>query len=116
MLNSYNLINLYLSAGAGSDEFRQGVRSLWLPALESFAPELILVSAGFDAHRDDPMAELCLVDDDYRWIGDAVKKGGYTGPIFVSQDLVEYDLVREAGKPARVIEKTALRDTWQTKK
>ena len=37
--------------------------------LESFAPELILVSAGFDAHRDDPMAELCLVDDDYRWIG-----------------------------------------------
>lgn len=68
-----NLVNVYLNAGAGSDEFRQGVRSQWLPALESFAPELILVSAGFDAHRDDPMAELCLVDDDYRWIGKKIQ-------------------------------------------
>ena len=37
--------------------------------LRGFAPEVIIVSAGFDGHKDDPMAELCLEDDDYRWLG-----------------------------------------------
>ena len=64
-----NLINVHLNAGAGSEEFRSKVEELWAPALRGFAPEVIIVSAGFDAHRDDPMAELCLLDDDYRWIG-----------------------------------------------
>lgn len=69
--NKYsNLINVHLDAGSGSIEFRSKIDDLWGPALRGFAPELILVSAGFDAHRDDPMAELCLLDDDYRWIGD----------------------------------------------
>lgn len=69
--NKYsNLINVHLDAGSGSIEFRSKIDDLWGPALRDFAPELILVSAGFDAHRDDPMAELCLLDDDYRWIGD----------------------------------------------
>lgn len=73
--NKYsNLVNVYLDAGAGSDEFRNKIRETWLPALNGFAPELILVSAGFDAHRDDPQAELCLLDDDYRWMGRWIQK------------------------------------------
>ena len=44
------------------------MRRDWLPALESHKPELILVSAGFDAHLADPLAGLELIDDDYRWI------------------------------------------------
>jgi len=64
-----NLVNVHLDAGTGSEEFRHKIREHWEPALRGFAPELILVSAGFDAHRDDPMAELCLLDDDYRWLG-----------------------------------------------
>lgn len=64
-----NLINVYLDAGTGSDEFRHKINEGWLAPLRGFAPELILVSAGFDAHRDDPMAELCLNDADFRWMG-----------------------------------------------
>lgn len=64
-----NLVNVHLESGAGSEIFRSKVDELWAPALQEFAPELILVSAGFDAHEADPMAELCLQDDDYRWIG-----------------------------------------------
>lgn len=68
-LNKFsNLVNIYLDAGSHGDSFRQGVREVWKPALQSFAPELILVSAGFDAHNDDPMSEMCFNDDDYRWI------------------------------------------------
>lgn len=77
--NKYsNLINVYLDAGSGSVEFRSKIDDLWGPALHGFAPELILVSAGFDAHRDDPMAELCLLDDDYRWMGDWIR--AYAAP------------------------------------
>ena len=63
-----NLINMYLDAGSGGDVFRQGVKDTWDSALRGFAPELILVSAGFDAHTDDPMSEMCFTDADYRWI------------------------------------------------
>ena len=77
--NKYsNLINVHLDAGSGSVEFRSKIDDLWGPALRGFAPELILVSAGFDAHRDDPMAELCLLDDDYRWMGDWIR--AYAAP------------------------------------
>jgi acetoin utilization deacetylase AcuC-like enzyme len=40
----------------------------WLPALERFAPQLVFISAGFDAHREDPLAQLQLEDDDYAWV------------------------------------------------
>ncbi|GGY41373.1 deacetylase [Bacterioplanes sanyensis] len=67
--NKYNnLVNGYLQAGAGSRDFRDTILNYWAEPLRRFAPELIIVSAGFDAHREDPMAELCLEDDDYRWI------------------------------------------------
>ncbi len=63
-----NIVNTPLPAGTGSDGFRKAVERDWLPAIEAHRPELILVSAGFDAHRADPLAGLALEDDDYRWI------------------------------------------------
>jgi acetoin utilization deacetylase AcuC-like enzyme len=63
-----NLMNAPLSAGSGSREFRAAMTDKILPFIDKFAPELILISAGFDAHRDDPLADLNLVEDDYAWI------------------------------------------------
>jgi acetoin utilization deacetylase AcuC-like enzyme len=63
-----NMINIPLAAGTGSEGFRAAVRDHWLPALERYRPEVLFVSAGFDAHRDDPLAGLELVDADYAWV------------------------------------------------
>ena len=63
-----NIVNTPLPAGTGSAAYRRAVERDWLPALESHRPELILVSAGFDAHAEDPLAGLELQDDDYLWI------------------------------------------------
>src|SRR5262245_21429532 len=63
-----NMVNIPLAAGAGSREFREAVREAWLPALDEFAPQLILFSAGFDAHAEDDMAMLRFSDADYGWV------------------------------------------------
>ena len=63
-----NMINVPLSAGSGSEEFRAAVTERWLPALDKFAPEMILISAGFDAHREDPLAGLKFTEGDYAWV------------------------------------------------
>ena len=63
-----NIVNVPLPPMAGSAEFRRGVEASILPALDAFAPELVMVSAGFDAHRRDPLAQLMLVEDDYGWV------------------------------------------------
>lgn len=63
-----NIINAPMAPDAGSVEFRQVMTDIVLPALESFAPELIMISAGFDAHADDPLAQINLNEDDYVWI------------------------------------------------
>ena len=63
-----NIFNAPLPPGAGSEEFRQAWRERLLPALRTFKPEFILISAGFDAHADDPLANLNLTDEDYAWI------------------------------------------------
>jgi len=63
-----NVFNLPLASGSGSTEFRAGFEERILPALRAFRPELILVSAGFDAHARDPLASLQLNEDDYTWI------------------------------------------------
>jgi len=63
-----NIVNTPLAAGAGSAVFREAVTHYWLPRLEAFAPQLILVSAGFDAHQADDMGGLNLVDSDYGWV------------------------------------------------
>nr|WP_228778856.1 histone deacetylase family protein [Methylobacter sp. BlB1] len=63
-----NIINVPLAAGESGSEFRQKYNRIILPALRAFKPELILVSAGFDAHKNDPLASIRLVEDDYQWI------------------------------------------------
>jgi acetoin utilization deacetylase AcuC-like enzyme len=62
-----HIVDLPLPPGAGSAEFRRAYTETLLPALDRFNPQLIFVSAGFDAHRDDPIAELQLSEDDYFW-------------------------------------------------
>lgn len=62
------MVNIPLAAYSGSAEFRKAVENFWLPALHRFAPQMIFISAGFDAHRDDDMASLQLVEDDYAWV------------------------------------------------
>ncbi len=63
-----HIVNVPLPAGTGGAEFRDAVTQHWLPALEAFAPEFLLISAGFDAHRDDDMAMMSLVERDYAWV------------------------------------------------
>jgi acetoin utilization deacetylase AcuC-like enzyme len=63
-----NIGNVPLPGGTGSDGFRGACRERVLPALDAFAPELVLVSAGFDAHAGDPLAGLRLATGDYAWI------------------------------------------------
>lgn len=64
-----NVVNAPLPAGAGSAAWRQAMQSRVLPALDKFAPELILVSAGFDAHKADPLAQMELETEDFAWAG-----------------------------------------------
>ncbi len=63
-----NMVNVGLPARSGSDTFREAVSTQWIPALDAFAPQLIYISAGFDAHREDDMGNLGLVDADYAWV------------------------------------------------
>jgi len=63
-----NIVNVPLPPGAGGPEFRRAMSDLVLPRLRTFVPDLILVSAGFDAHADDPLAGLQLHEDDYVWV------------------------------------------------
>ena len=63
-----NMVNIPLAAGSGSAAFRDAVRDHWLPALERHRPEILYVSAGFDAHREDPLAGLELTEADYAWV------------------------------------------------
>lgn len=65
-----NICNAPLRPGDGGEAFREAVQSRILPAIESFRPDLILISAGFDAHEADPLANLRLVEADYMWVTD----------------------------------------------
>ncbi|KAA9130840.1 histone deacetylase family protein [Marinihelvus fidelis] len=63
-----NIMNLPLAPGTGGDAFRATWSRLGLPAIDAFEPDLVLVSAGFDAHSRDPLGALELEDNDYDWI------------------------------------------------
>jgi acetoin utilization deacetylase AcuC-like enzyme len=63
-----NMHNVPLKAGSKGAEFRSAVEQHWLPALHAFQPQMIFISAGFDAHREDDMAALGLVEADYAWV------------------------------------------------
>lgn len=62
-----NIVNAPLAPDTGSDLFREAFRSRVLPALDNFAPDLIIISAGFDAHHRDPLAEINLTEADFDW-------------------------------------------------
>ena len=66
--NSERMVNIPLAAYSGGKEFRAAIEQHWLPVLERFKPEMLFISAGFDAHRDDDMAMLKLVEADYAWV------------------------------------------------
>ena len=63
-----NIFNAPLAPGSGGKEFRIAMENKILPALKKFQPDIILISAGFDAHKDDPLASLNLVEEDFAWI------------------------------------------------
>ena len=63
-----NIINAPLPPGAGSEHFRAAVSRAIIPALGAFSPQLVLISAGFDAHKSDPLAQLQLDESDYAWV------------------------------------------------
>lgn len=90
-----NIVDVPLPAETTGAEFRVAVEARWLPRLEQFRPQLILISAGFDAHIEDDMADLCLRESDFTWVTKviydcaerhaagrvvSVLEGGYTLP------------------------------------
>ena len=62
------IVNAPLRAGDGSEAFREAMEVAILPRVEDFAPDLIVISAGFDAHRRDPLGNLNLVEADFVWV------------------------------------------------
>jgi acetoin utilization deacetylase AcuC-like enzyme len=70
---SERMVNIPLAANSSGREFRAAVDQYWMPALEAFRPAMVFVSAGFDAHRDDDMAMLDLVEADYAWVTARIK-------------------------------------------
>jgi acetoin utilization deacetylase AcuC-like enzyme len=68
-----NMHNVPLAAGSGSRELKEAVREVWMPALTDFKPQLVIFSAGFDAHAEDDMAMLRFNDNDYAWVTEQVK-------------------------------------------
>ncbi len=69
-----NIANAPLWPGAGSDDFRTAMRDVVLPAMRNFGPDLILISAGFDAHRRDPLAQLSLETEDFVWATEELRR------------------------------------------
>ena len=62
-----NIVNAPLRAGDGGEQFREAMESAILPRLEAFGPDLVIISAGFDAHIRDPLASLNFIEDDFAW-------------------------------------------------
>jgi acetoin utilization deacetylase AcuC-like enzyme len=62
-----NMYNVPLAAGSGGEEFRAAMTNICLPALEAHRPQIVFISAGFDAHREDPLANLQFTESDYAW-------------------------------------------------
>ncbi len=89
-----HVVNSPLPEGSRGIDFRHAVERQWVPALERHRPELILVSAGFDAHRDDPLAGLRYEEDDYRWVTELIAElaDDYAGGRVVATLEGGYDL------------------------
>ncbi|MBZ0164161.1 MAG: histone deacetylase family protein [Notoacmeibacter sp.] len=89
-----NIVNAPLSAGDDGADFREAFSSRVLPAIDNFRPDLILISAGFDAHYRDPLAEIELTEDDFDWATGKVmdRANRYAGDRVVSLLEGGYDL------------------------
>lgn len=75
-----NIVNAPLAPNTGSETFREALSSRVLPALDNFRPDLIVISAGFDAHHRDPLAEINLTEDDFDWAtGQLMEQAGRHG-------------------------------------
>jgi acetoin utilization deacetylase AcuC-like enzyme len=68
-----NMVNVPVPAGTRGDAFRQIISDIWVPALREFQPQMILISAGFDAHYEDDMGSLGLLEADYIWATQQIK-------------------------------------------
>lgn len=68
-----HMVNVPVAAGTRGDAFRQIVSDIWIPALREHAPQMIFFSAGFDAHYEDDMGSLGLVESDYIWVTEQIK-------------------------------------------
>jgi acetoin utilization deacetylase AcuC-like enzyme len=104
------IVNCALPPGSGSEAFRKAVTEHWVPELDAFRPQLLLISAGFDAHAADDMANLRLTTADYGWITDvacAVAERHAKGRI-VSTLEGGYDLRALAASVATHIERLLL--------
>jgi acetoin utilization deacetylase AcuC-like enzyme len=67
------MINVPIPPYTKGPEIRDAIEAMWMPRLEAFRPEMVFISAGFDAHRDDELGQLGLVEADYEWITQRVK-------------------------------------------
>ena len=72
--NADNLVNLPVPAYTKGMDVRELIECMWIPRLEAFRPEMIFISAGFDAHREDDMGQMGLVEQDYAWITSRIKE------------------------------------------
>jgi len=108
-----NIVNVPLAPGSDGAVFRREVEARILPALRAHRPELILISAGFDAHRDDPLAQLNLLEEDYIWITNqlcdvadtcaggrvvSTLEGGYDLEALASSVAAHVDVLMERGE------------------
>lgn len=71
---SERMVNIPLAAGSNGNAFRAAVSEFWLPALKRFKPQMLFISAGFDAHRDDELASLNLLEADYAWVTERIRE------------------------------------------
>jgi len=63
-----NMVNVPVAPYTRGPALRETIDAMWMPALERFAPQMVFISAGFDAHREDDLGQLGLVEADYEWI------------------------------------------------
>ena len=89
-----NIVNVPLAPHSGSDAFREALSETILPALHGFGPDMMFISAGFDAHADDPLASLNFSDDDYSWATERIREAAekFCGGRLVSTLEGGYDL------------------------
>ena len=81
-----HIVHAPLAAGSDGPVFRDAIATHWWPALERHRPDMIFISAGFDAHREDPLGGLLLEDEDFAWVTREIREraGGLCGGRIVS--------------------------------